>query len=300
MGPSRDYDRMLELADRQHDVFTHRQLRAIGWTGDAIKSRARSGRIIRVHVGVYASTRRLTRHGRWLAAVLAAGEGAVLCGLSAGALHGLVRGDGADVHVAVEGSAGRKRREGFRFRRTVLHPWERTTEDGIPTVTPARALLELSAGATPQRIARLIKRSHRLRIYDDREVRAVLDAHPRLPGAARLTRVLQSYREPPATKNELEEAMYAICDAIDRPRPLVNTIVEGYEVDFSWPQWRLIVETDGRDTHLTPDAFEDDRARDAFHTSLGYRVVRFTYRQVMYEPGRVTAVLRKVLARTAV
>jgi very-short-patch-repair endonuclease len=75
----------------------------------------------------------------------------------------------------------------------------------------------------------------------------------------------------------------------------VNARVAGYEVDFLWPHKRLIVETDGREDHLTRQAFEEDRVRDARLTLRGYRVVRFTYRQLRYEPAHVVSVLKQLL-----
>jgi very-short-patch-repair endonuclease len=58
---------------------------------------------------------------------------------------------------------------------------------------------------------------------------------------------------------------------------------------------RVIAETDGFRHHGSRAAFERDRARDAALQALGYRVLRFTYRQVRDEPGRVAARLRAVL-----
>jgi very-short-patch-repair endonuclease len=55
-------------------------------------------------------------------------------------------------------------------------------------------------------------------------------------------------------------------------------------VDFLWRAERLATETDGAATHLTPTAFEDDRHRDAHLSMLGFRTLRFTWRQVVYEP----------------
>jgi very-short-patch-repair endonuclease len=80
------------------------------------------------------------------------------------------------------------------------------------------------------------------------------------------------------------------------PRPLVNQIVNGYEVDFYWPTHRLIVESDGAATHLTPTAFEQDRARDAYLTALGYRVIRITWRQLTERPREVAQILQTLLS----
>jgi very-short-patch-repair endonuclease len=72
--------------------------------------------------------------------------------------------------------------------------------------------------------------------------------------------------------------------------------IGAHEVDFFWPDLNLIVETDGRATHLTPQAFEDDRHRDAELAMLGYRVLRFTRRQVVYEPRFMAAALARAIA----
>lgn len=73
-------------------------------------------------------------------------------------------------------------------------------------------------------------------------------------------------------------------------------MVGPHEVDFLWPEHRLIVETDGAAAHLTPTAFEDDRRRDAELTTLGYRVVRFTRRQVVEQARVIVATLEVLLA----
>jgi hypothetical protein len=91
------------------------------------------------------------------------------------------------------------------------------------------------------------------------------------------------------TRSPLEDAFLELCDAHGIPRPRVNSVVEGYEVDFCWPEHRLIVETDGHTHHGTRAAFERDRARDARLTALGWRVMRFTERQVRLESPLVAA-----------
>ena len=69
----------LALVRRQYGVVTYAQLRTLGLSREAVRHRERVGRLHRLYVGVYAVGRPdLTRHGRWLAAVLACGEGALL------------------------------------------------------------------------------------------------------------------------------------------------------------------------------------------------------------------------------
>jgi very-short-patch-repair endonuclease len=57
----------------------------------------------------------------------------------------------------------------------------------------------------------------------------------------------------------------------------------------------LVAEVDGRDVHTTKRAFHTDRRRDQRLMLLGWRVVRFTWRQVMFEPAYVAATLRGLL-----
>jgi very-short-patch-repair endonuclease len=60
---------------------------------------------------------------------------------------------------------------------------------------------------------------------------------------------------------------------------------------------KVIVETDGFETHGTRSAFKTDRARDADLTVMGYEVIRFTWRQVADNPAAVAAILRALLSR---
>lgn len=81
--------------------------------------------------------------------------------------------------------------------------------------------------------------------------------------------------------------------------PEVNVPVGPFLVDFIWPGHRLIVETDGYRYHGDRAAFEGDRARDLKLKSLGYEVIRLSYRQVTDEPEVVARVLAPLLSRLA-
>src|SRR5918999_729579 len=104
--------RLAVLAARQHGVVSRRQLHYLGLSDGAIDKRAGKGRLHRVHRGVFTVGHRLlTREGRFMAAVLACGEGAVLSHASAAVLWGILRNEGASVHVTVPGPGGRARRK---------------------------------------------------------------------------------------------------------------------------------------------------------------------------------------------
>jgi hypothetical protein len=97
------------------------------------------------------------------------------------------------------------------------------------------------------------------------------------------------------TRSELEELFLAICRDFSLPPPQVNARLHGYIVDFLWPAERLIVETDGWESHRTRAAYERDRERDALLALRGYLVVRFTYRQIVAEPKVVATRVRSLL-----
>ncbi len=136
----------------------------------------------------------------------------------------------------------------------------------------------------------------RLSLASHTELEAIADAHRGHHGAARLAAVLASHRVGSTlTRSELEEAFLAVCRRHHLGRPELNARVGRYTVDFLWANGMLIVETDGYETHGTRRAFESDRERDARLTIRGYRILRFTHRQITREPLVVASLVRSVL-----
>ena len=64
----------------------------------------------------------------------------------------------------------------------------------------------------------------------------------------------------------------------------MNAPAGDWEADFLWREHRLVVETDGYAFHSSRRAFERDRRKDQELQAAGYRVVRFTWRQIADEP----------------
>ncbi len=240
---------------------------------------------------------RLSREGRWLAAVLALGEGAVLSHVSAAALWGIRHSRSAYVHVTVPTPGGRHRRRGLVVHRSLtLRPADVDEREAIAVTSVSRTLLDLAGGLTPTRLERAVEQSLALRLFDLRAVEAVLAANPRKPGAGALSWIVTHiHEEPSLTRQELEALILDLCATHGIERPEVNAVVDGLEVDFLWRALRLIVETDGREYHETPVAFARDRERDERLIVLGYRVVRFTYRRVVHHPAAVAATLRALV-----
>jgi predicted transcriptional regulator of viral defense system len=117
------------LAARQHGVVTTGQLLVAGVLRSGITGRVKSGRLHRIHRGVYAVGHpNIGSEGRWMAAVLACGDRAVLSHRSAAALWGILPfGQTGLIDVTVRGDAGRRRRNGIRLHRSrVLSPVDLT------------------------------------------------------------------------------------------------------------------------------------------------------------------------------
>jgi hypothetical protein len=114
------------------------------------------------------------------------------------------------------------------------------------------------------------RRQSSVELTDYRSLDALARAHPGHGGAAKLRRAIEDHvAGTTLTRSELEERFLKLCDDHALPRPKVNPRVDGREVDFLFPEHRLIVETDGWRYHRTRQAFERDRTRDLAHMAAG-------------------------------
>jgi very-short-patch-repair endonuclease len=269
-----------ELAAQQWGVVSRAQLRGCGVAAATVDYWVRAGRLHVLHRGVYAVGHRvLRREGRYLAAVLACGPGAVLSHRSAAAHWGILGTDQARIDVTAP--ASRHGTSGIRLHRArSLDAHDTTTHEGIPITTIARTLLDLAATVRPDRLERAFAQALRLRVYDHRAITELLARTHGHRGRAALQQT--TARDPKLTKNRFEARFLALVRDAGLPEPLVNHVLDALdhgrcEVDFYWPTHHLIVETDGWQTHGTRAAFEADRAQDAALTAAGYRVLRFTW-----------------------
>jgi very-short-patch-repair endonuclease len=271
------------LAARQHGVVSRAQLSALGLGEDGIDARLGRGRLHRIHRGAYAvGHARISRHGRWMAAVLACGDQAVLSHRSAAALWGIRHYEGRP-----EITAPTRRRHGAALtaRRSSLDPDEITTHEGIRVTTVARTLLDLGQVLHPDQVERAIREADYLRQLDMTELETLLDRHPRRRGTAAIRKAIQQAAEARnGTRSEMEDRFISLLLKANLPRPILNATIElgtnTYEVDALWPDRKLIVELDGWQAHGTHDAFERDRERDLTLTAHGYRVVRLTWQRM--------------------
>jgi very-short-patch-repair endonuclease len=283
------------MAARQYGLVARKQLLALGFTGEAIDHRIKKGRLRPVSRGVYVvGLPSGTSRQRWMAAVLACGEGALLSHRSAAALWGIGTEHKDRVEVTVLRHS-RHRRSGMHVRgRPTLPLGDVTKRDGIPVTSPARTLVDLATDLTPLALERAVNEADKRDLIDPEELGTSLGGFAGELGVAALRRLLDrhSFR---LSDSDLEVFFRPIARSAGLPQPLSKQMVNGYEVDFHWPELGLVVETDGLRYHRTPSAQTRDRLRDQAHVAAGLAVLRFTHWQVKYEPTRV----RSVLERTA-
>lgn len=288
------------LAGRQHGVVSRRQLAACGIAPRATDRRIAAGRLHVVHRGVYAVGHEcLPRLGRVMAAVLAAGLGAVVSHRTAADLWRVAPTAQAAVEVTVPRRG--PRREGLRAYHAMLPPSDITMLDAIPVTTPARTLLDLAAVVDRRRVERALERAESERLFDLHAIHAVLERNAGRRGAGRLRAALGGMLAgAEATASELERRFLALVRDAGLPAPIVNgdrnVASADIQPDICWPAAGLMVELDSRRHHHTVAAFERDRARDRASVAAGWRVVRITWRQLHGEPAAVAADLQAALA----
>ena len=227
-----------------HGIVTAAQLRERHLTRHAIAHEQMRGGLHPLHRGVYAVGRPVvTRKGQWLAAVLACGDAAWLSGADAAALLE-IRADRRRpwVEVTIRGP-NRRRRPGILVHRTTtLTDRDVTVVDSIPVTGVVRTLIDIAPRLTLRQLERAVNDADGLGLIDPDSLRRELERAPRTHGAALLRRLLDR-RTFSRTRSGLERDFLKIALRAGLPKPLTLQVVNGYEVDFYWPQLGLVVET---------------------------------------------------------
>jgi hypothetical protein len=283
-----DVDRAIDgIARRQHGAFNRAQAQHVGAGPGLIKRRLTAGDWVELDNAVYA----LPSHpGTWLRQAMAATLGerhASLSGRAGAALHDFPDFRRARLQITVPvGSHHVSRLAVVRQSDKV----ETTRVEGIRVVTAAQAAIEVARYLDPPDLGRLIDD---LAVRDRRflpslQERFVDLAYSRWPGIGRMRGVLAERGDgyvPPASGLEaiLWDVMVTAFEAIGERPVMVRQAgfpwrpADGQRVDVLIPDWRTIVEADGRRWHTRVRDFEVDRWRDNEAITRGYRPLRFTW-----------------------
>jgi very-short-patch-repair endonuclease len=211
-----------------------------------------------------------------MAAVLALGEEAAVSHRSAAALWRMLPAHDGPIEVTVPGDGGREKRRGITLHRSsTLIAGVSILRDGIRVTKAARTLRDLHRVAPEDAYLSAVRRALDLKLISSDQLRS----------------------EDELTRSKMERLFRSLCRRHRLPQPEVNARVAGLEVDFLWRDRRVIVETDSWRHHGDRPAFERDRARDAHLQSRGFRVLRFTWRQMIDTPAVVARTLRALVGQ---
>ncbi|HSS05139.1 MAG TPA: DUF559 domain-containing protein [Solirubrobacterales bacterium] len=230
-----------------------------------------------------------------MAAVLACGDGSMLSHRSAAALWGI----GSEQRGLIDVSVTRRcelRRPGLKVRgRPTLHPDDIVSKDGIPVTAVARTLVDLATETAPLRVERAVNEADKLDLIDPEALRVAIEGYAGQPGA-RLLRKLLDKRTFRLSDSDLEILFRPIAAAAKLPSSLTKQVVNGFEVDFYWPDLGLVVETDGLRYHRTASTQTRDAQRDRAHALAGMTPLRFSHYEIKHKPARVRADLIRAAA----
>jgi very-short-patch-repair endonuclease len=262
----------------------------------AIRHRIQTGRLHPVYRGVYAVGRGdLTREGHWHAAILSCGESAFLSHGSAAAFWGIEK-ERRGIEVVLVRDVGLRRPRISTHRRPNLPREDLLAHRSLPVTSPLRALLDLATYLDLKRLDRAVNEASSLDLVDPERLRRWLDLRAGEPGVRPLRALLDrdTFR---LSDTELEVLFRPLALAAGLSQPLTKQMVNGFEVDFSWPELGLVVETDSLRFHRTASRQARDLLRDQTHVASGLTPLRFSHYQVKYEPAHVRAVLGATAGR---
>jgi very-short-patch-repair endonuclease len=268
---------------------TRRQLLAAGISRQEIADRLTTGALLREHRGVYRVGHRAPSvEARYLAAVLACGDGALLSGRAAGHLWGLVKGAGPPPEVT---APTERRVPGVATRRS--RTADATTHRGVPITTVPFTLVALAAQLSAEDLARACHEAGVRYGTTPRQVEEVLLRRPNVPGTRQLRAVLHG--DVKVSLSKLEQRLLELLRDRGLPLPQTNRKADTRRVDCRWASHRLTVELDGYRYHRSRHAWEQDRRREREARARGDDFRRYTYGDVLEQPALMLAELRALL-----
>jgi hypothetical protein len=273
------------LGAEQHAVVTTAQM---GVNSAVTRRAVAAGLLYPKYRGVYGLSPKLTREGEWLAAVLAAGEGAGLTGLCQATLRKVSRFEPTTIEVVVPRQ--RRPQPGIRLIRALdLQPRDVRVFNGIPVTTVERMLIDLTDTLQPEQIAYVIHELAYRKWFSPSATRNVM-ARTAKRRMSRLARAIEMYEAGSAgTRSDLEDRFLQLVRGAHLPEPIIGTHFHGIEVDFRWGE--LCVAIDGPN-HLRSPTYAKDLADQAALEALGFTVLRFTEAAIDLEPRLVLQALQ--------
>jgi very-short-patch-repair endonuclease len=294
-----------QFARRHHGLITRERASTLGVGRSGWYRAIESGMLEQLYPGVarvWGSP--TTSSQRALAAVWAAGDGAMASHRTAAWLWGVERRPNEPIDIIVPSRARMPRTPDVVVHRPRdvkdLRPIVRK---GIPTTDPMRMLLDLGA-VDPRAVNGALMSVLASKVASPAAIRGALARHAKKGrhGVVALRAALEQLADdelPP--DSELEARMFALLKDHALPAVEFHASIEGFEVDFLVVGTPVIIECDGWGPHgLDRDQFEFDRIRNAVLTAAGYVIVHITWRQLVNDPVGVATRVSNVVRRWTV
>jgi hypothetical protein len=257
---SRTADEILaEWATLDFGVVDRAQLLGAGITVAQIRQRLNRGSLHPEFPGVYRVGHLAPSvEARYLAAVRACGERAVLSGRAAAYLWGIVKGPAPIPEVTTTRD---RRVKGIRIHRTrAIEGRDVTRRRRIPITTIPRTIVDIAADLTLDAIARACHEAGVKYKTTPAQVDAVLARRPNAKGAAKVRLVIHG--DVNVALSKLERGFLRLLARHDLPLPVTNKVVSGRRVDCRWPEHRVTVELDSYQFHNSRYSWEQGYERE--------------------------------------
>jgi very-short-patch-repair endonuclease len=276
------------IASEQAAVVSRPQLLAAGVNRGRIERALHGGTLHLIHSGIYATVapELLTEEGHLVAALLAAGGGAVLSHGTAAWRWRIIPAPPSLITVATP------RRRGALpgvdvFGSARLRQGDSTHNGRFPATSVPRTLLDLATRYERRALLRALAEAefqHDLRPADVQ--RTLRRGHP---GSANLRAALTEHAPGHGEmKSRLERRFRTLLIGHGIELPERNQRVGPWTVDCLWRERRVVVELDGRQ-HERPHQADSDDDRDLWLRRHGHVVRRYGQRQIEQRPDEVIA-----------
>ena len=286
------------LAARQNGVVTHRHLIDLGLSAAGIAHRIATGRLHRLHRGVYlVGNPAPPPLALETAALFVYAPGAVLSHRTAARLHKLIDRAKPEIEVTVPRDC--QSRNGIRVHRTRNLPrHDVRRHERLPITAPIRTMLDIASTEAARDVERALNEAQVLRLITLTQLERRLNDERGRRGVALLRTLIAAQRQPKVTRSDAEKLFVALIERSGLPEPKTDYPIRPYRVDFAWPARRLVAELDSIAFHSTQPKFVGDRRRWADLDALGWRLFRFTWWDVVEEPKALLVRLTRSLMRT--
>jgi very-short-patch-repair endonuclease len=288
---------IMRFADGQRGLIRHAQLLQCGLDRYAIKRLRERGWLRPVTRGVYlVGHNAAVPYVRETAAVLAFAPDAIIVHRSSLVVWKACEpNEQLPVHVAVPGRRPTPRQGFVIHHPTTLDPCDIGRCERLKVTKPARALLESACDLGRHETEKAVDEAIALGLVTRPALLNTIDRYPGHRGAAILRTLADPNNASEITESEAEAALARLLRRAKAPPSITQYRVGPYRADRAWPVLHLIIEVDGS-VHRDPKRMESDNRRTDYLRRHGWTVIRFTRRQIVYEPEHVLLQIGQELA----